>query len=47
MTWEGRVARVGRMRNACKILVGIPEGKSSIGYLGVGGRIILKCILDK
>jgi hypothetical protein len=27
MTWAGRVARMGDMRNAYKILVGKPEGR--------------------
>jgi hypothetical protein len=27
MRWVGHVARAGKMRNAYKILVGIPEGK--------------------
>jgi hypothetical protein len=27
MRWAGHVARIGEMRNACRILVGKPEGK--------------------
>jgi hypothetical protein len=27
MRWAGHVARVGKMRNVCSILVGKPEGK--------------------
>jgi hypothetical protein len=27
MRWLGHVARMGKMRNACKILIGNPEGK--------------------
>jgi hypothetical protein len=31
-----------RMRNAYKILVGVPEWKHHLRYLGVCGKIILK-----
>jgi hypothetical protein len=31
MRWEGDVARMGGMRNARKILVGIPERKRQLG----------------
>jgi hypothetical protein len=27
MRWTGHISRMGEMRNACKILVGKPEGK--------------------
>jgi hypothetical protein len=27
MTWAGHVARMGEKRNACRILLGKPEGK--------------------
>jgi hypothetical protein len=37
----------GEKKNAYRILVGKPEGKRPVGNLGVGGRIILKCILGK
>jgi hypothetical protein len=30
MTWVGHVARMGKMRNAYKILVGKPEGKKPL-----------------
>jgi hypothetical protein len=33
------------MRNSYKILVGKPEGKRPLGYLGIDGKIILKKIL--
>jgi hypothetical protein len=33
----------GEERNACRLLVGKPEGKR----LKVGGWIMLKCILDE
>jgi hypothetical protein len=31
MIWAGHAARMGEKRNACKILVGKPEGKTSLG----------------
>jgi hypothetical protein len=31
MRWEGHVARMGKMRNAYRILVGKPEGKKPLG----------------
>jgi hypothetical protein len=31
MRWTERVAHTGKMRNAYKILVGIPEGKRPLG----------------
>jgi hypothetical protein len=31
MTWAGHVARMGEKRNACRILVGNPEGMRSLG----------------
>jgi hypothetical protein len=31
MIWVGHVARVGEKRNACRILVGKPEGKRPLG----------------
>jgi hypothetical protein len=31
MRWAGHVARMGKKRNACKILVGKPEGKRPLG----------------
>jgi len=34
MKWSGHVARTGDMRNACRILVGIPEGKRPLGRRG-------------
>jgi hypothetical protein len=29
--WAGHVARIGEKRNACRILVGKPEGKRPLG----------------
>jgi hypothetical protein len=31
MTWAGNIERMGEMRNANKILVGKPEGRSLLG----------------
>jgi hypothetical protein len=31
MRWAGHVARMGEMRNAYRILVGMPEGKRPLG----------------
>jgi hypothetical protein len=31
MKWTGHVARMGEKRNACRILVGKPEGKRPLG----------------
>jgi hypothetical protein len=31
MRWTGHVARKGEKRNACRILVGKPEGKRQLG----------------
>jgi hypothetical protein len=31
MRWAGHVARMGEKRNACRILVGKPEGNRPVG----------------
>jgi hypothetical protein len=31
MRWAGHVARMGEKRNVCRLLVGKPEGKRSLG----------------
>jgi hypothetical protein len=31
MRWAGHVARMGEKRNACRLLVGKPEGKRPLG----------------
>jgi hypothetical protein len=42
------IRKVGfSVRNAYKILVGRPEGKSSLEDIGIDGRIILKWITKK
>jgi hypothetical protein len=43
----GHVARKGEMRNAYKVWLGILKGGDRLEDLGVYGRIILKCILEK
>jgi hypothetical protein len=40
--WAGHVARMGEMRNAYKILVGVLEGKRPLRR-----PIILKCVLER
>jgi hypothetical protein len=45
MRWAGHVARMGAKRNAYRILVGNPEGKSQWEDQGVW--TILKWILEK
>jgi hypothetical protein len=35
------------MRNSCSIVVGNPEGKRTLGRLGMGGKIVLEWILGK
>jgi hypothetical protein len=47
MIWAGHVARMGEKRNAYRILVGKPEGKSPLRNQDVGGWTILKWILDR
>jgi hypothetical protein len=46
MTWGGHAERVREKRNLCRILVGKPEGKKSLGG-PKRVRIILKFILEK
>jgi hypothetical protein len=47
MRWTGHVAGMGQKRNACRILVGKPEGERPAGRPGLRGRIILKWILER
>jgi hypothetical protein len=44
MTWAAHVAGMGKNRNSGRVLVRNPKGKRP---LDVGGRIILKWILEK
>jgi hypothetical protein len=39
ITWTGHVARVGEMRNVCKMMVGNLKGRDHSKDLGVDGRI--------
>jgi hypothetical protein len=43
----GNIARIEEMRNACTVLIGRPEGKVSLGSLGVDVKITLEWILGK
>jgi len=45
--WVGLVARMGKKRSVCRVLVGKPEGKNHLEYPGVDGRIILRWIFRK
>jgi hypothetical protein len=47
MRWAGYVARIGKLRNGYKILVGRPEANRPIKDLDVDGKIILEWILGK
>jgi hypothetical protein len=51
MRWAGHIARIGEKRNACRILVGKPEEKSSLGRPRCRWmdniKIILKRILER
>jgi hypothetical protein len=45
--WAGNIARMGKMRNVNKILLGKPEGKRLYSEdLVADGRIILKWIFE-
>jgi hypothetical protein len=47
MKWVGHVAHRGGMRNACKIVVGKPEGKRPLRRHSIDGMVILGWILGK
>jgi hypothetical protein len=40
-------ARIGKTRNAYRILIGKPEGKRQLGRPSVGGCTILKWIFER
>jgi hypothetical protein len=42
MNWKEHIARMGKIRNTCKILFEKPEGRGHLVDLGVDGRTILK-----
>jgi hypothetical protein len=44
--WAGHVARMGEMKNAFTYFVESLKGRYRLEDLGVGGRIILKWILN-
>jgi hypothetical protein len=45
--WAGHVARIEKRRGADRVLVGGPRERDDFQYLGIDGRIILKCIFKK
>jgi hypothetical protein len=47
MKWVGYVARMGKTRNAYRILMGKPEGKRPLKKQDVGVWITLKWILER
>jgi hypothetical protein len=47
MRWAGHVARMGKKRNAYRILMGNQKERDHYEDLDVGERIILKWILDR
>jgi hypothetical protein len=47
MRWAGHVAWKGEKRNACRMLVGKPEGKRPCGDQDICGWIILRWILER
>jgi hypothetical protein len=47
MRWAGHAARMREMRNAYRILVKKLKVRYYFRNLGIGGKIILKCMLKK
>ena len=44
---DGTCGICRREKNACRVLIGKPEGNYHFGDLGIDGRVILKWILKK
>jgi hypothetical protein len=47
MGWTGHAAYMGEMRNAYKILSESRKRRDNVEDLGVDGKIISQCILEK
>ena len=47
LRWAGHVTRMEEGKRAFKILIDKPSGKTPLGGLGVDGRNLLECILNK
>jgi hypothetical protein len=47
MRWAVKIARMVTKRNPYRILVGKPKRKIPLGNLDIGGRVILKWILER
>jgi hypothetical protein len=47
MNWARYVTHIGERRGVYIVLVGKPEGKNHLDYLGINGRIILICNLGE
>jgi hypothetical protein len=47
MRWTGHVTRIWKKRNAYRLLVGKPEGKSPQGRSRCSWWILLRCISEK
>jgi hypothetical protein len=45
--WVGHVGCMGKMRNAYRILVRKPKRNNQLEDLGVNGRAMLRCFLEK
>jgi hypothetical protein len=45
--WVGHMTHMGDGRGAYSVLVRRPEGKNHLEDLGIGGRIILKGVIEK
>jgi hypothetical protein len=47
MRRAGHVALMAEKKNACRILVRVPEGNRPTGRINVGGRMIIKLIFER